>query len=220
MLATFVNIGQFDKKPSGTDCILDDWNIFAAFVKTLKVLLQKLLGIWEMLDEKNILSNVVTFEKSETFHVLLTNPLNNEPLKVFKQLVIYPELPSNKSDGINPVNFVFEKTSLIEVALTFFKKPLGIVPVKDPQYPKRPDILHPLLVPVLNIFSGKDVNWEPLNIDLASVRLGQLYIKLFGTFVILEFPNKFQAFVNSWLSLVNVNRTLSHEPSELVNLVP
>ena len=24
ILETFVNIGQFDKKPSGTDCILDD----------------------------------------------------------------------------------------------------------------------------------------------------------------------------------------------------
>ena len=52
------------------------------------------------------------------------------------------------------------------------------------------------------------------------MRFGQLYIKLSGTFVILEFANKFQAFVNSGLLLVNVNRTLSHDPSELVNLVP
>lgn len=111
-----------------------------------------------MLDDINILSNVVTFEKSETFHVLLTKPLNNEPLKALTQLVIYPEHPSNKSDGINPVNLVFEKTSPMEVALTFFKKPLGIVPVKDVQFAKRPDILHPLLVPVLNMFKGKDVN--------------------------------------------------------------
>lgn len=68
-----------------------------------------------------------------------------------------PFQPSNKSDGINPVNLVFAKTSTIEITLTFFKKPLGTVPVKDPQYPKIPDILHPLLVPVLNMFSGKDV---------------------------------------------------------------
>ena len=83
-----------------------------------------------MLDNINILSNVVTFEKSEIFHVLLTNPLNNEPLKVLRQLVIYPELPSNKSDGINPVNLVFEKTSAIEVALTYFN-PLGEILIKQ-----------------------------------------------------------------------------------------